>query len=38
MLSLVLAFLARRRAFVWSPALDLSDRDIYSALIPHTNY
>ena len=37
--SLVLSFLyRRRRAFVWAPALDLSDHAIYSTLIPGTQY
>lgn len=37
-MSLLLSFLARRKAFRWSPALDLSDRAVYSALIPGTQY
>lgn len=36
-LTFLLARLSRRR-FVWSPALDLSDHHVYSALIPHAQY
>jgi hypothetical protein len=37
---MLLAFLLARLQprFVWSPALDLSDRQVYSALIPGTQY
>jgi hypothetical protein len=37
-ISLILSVLARRKAFVWSPALDLSDREVYSTLLPGTQY
>ena len=36
--SLILSALSRRKAFMWSPALDLSDREVYSALLPGTQY
>jgi hypothetical protein len=29
---------SRARPFVWMPALDLADRQVYSALIPGTQY
>lgn len=37
---MLLAFLLARLQprFAWSPALDLSDRQVYSALIPGTQY
>ena len=37
-LSYVLAFLARKPAFSWTPALDLSNSEIRSALIPGAQY
>jgi hypothetical protein len=37
-LSFLLARLNRSPRFVWSPALDLSDHAVYSALIPHAQY
>lgn len=38
LLSFLLSRLNRSRRFVWSPALDLSDHEVYSALIPGTQY
>jgi hypothetical protein len=38
LLSLFLAWLNRAPRFVWSPALDLADHEIYSTLIPGTQY
>ena len=38
---MILAFVLSRlhsRRFVWSPALDLSDRHVFAALIPHAQY
>jgi len=37
-LSYLLAFLARKPAFSWMPALDLSNNEVRSALIPGTQY
>ena len=37
-LTFLLARLSRPTRFVWTPALDLSDRAVYSALIPGTQY
>ena len=37
-LSFFLSFTSRPARFVWSPALDLSDHHVLSALIPHTHY
>ena len=37
LLAFLLARLNRRR-FNWSPALDLSDRQVFSALIPYAQY
>jgi hypothetical protein len=37
-LSFLLARLNRAPQFVWSPALDLSDHAVYSALIPGAQY
>jgi hypothetical protein len=37
-LSFLLARLNRSPRFVWSPALDLSDHEVYSALIPGAQY
>ena len=34
MLSFVVYFLSRKRAFVWSPAVDLSDPYVAAALAP----
>ncbi len=36
-LSIVLSVL-RSRSFRWSPALDLTDRSVYSTLIPGAQY
>ena len=36
-LSIVLSIL-RSRSFRWSPALDLTDRSVYSTLIPGAQY
>jgi hypothetical protein len=36
-LSFILSRLGRSRRFVWSPALDLSDHEVYSTLIPHAH-
>jgi hypothetical protein len=38
LLSFILARLSRSARFVWSPALDLNDRVVYSALIPGAQY
>lgn len=38
LISLFLSYLSRRRSFAWTPSLDLSDHEIYSALIPGTQY
>lgn len=27
-----------RRRYIWSPALDLRDRAVFAALIPHAQY
>ena len=37
-LSFILAVMARKSAFSWKPALDLSDNEIRSALIPGVQY
>lgn len=37
-LSLVLSRLNRSRRFIWSPALNLQDRAIFSTLIPGAQY
>jgi hypothetical protein len=37
-LSFLLARLNRSDRFVWSPALDLEDRAIYSTLLPGAQY
>lgn len=37
-ISLLLSFLSRREAFRWSPALDLSNHEVYSTLLPGTQY
>ena len=37
-LSFLLARINRAPHFVWSPALDLSDHAVYSALIPGAQY
>jgi hypothetical protein len=37
MLSLIVYFTRRKRAFVWSPALDLSDPYVAAALVPMTH-
>jgi hypothetical protein len=37
-LTFLLARLKRSRRFVWSPALDLENREIFSALIPGVQY
>jgi|SoiMethySBSTD1v2_1073268.scaffolds.fasta_scaffold746256_2 hypothetical protein len=37
-LSFLLSRLSRPARFVWTPALDLSDHEVYSALIPGTQY
>ena len=37
MLSLILYFARRKRAFVWSPAVDLSDPYVAAALAPTMN-
>ena len=37
-LSYVLALLARKPAFAWRPALDLSDNGVRSTLIPGAQY
>lgn len=34
LISMLLSFLSRRSAFVWSPALDLSDNAVRSTLLP----
>jgi hypothetical protein len=34
MLSLIVFFARRKRAYVWSPALDLSDPHVAAALVP----
>jgi hypothetical protein len=36
--SFILSRLSRSTRFVWSPALDLSDREVYSTLIPHAHH
>ncbi len=38
LLSFLLARFNRRSRFVWSPALDLADHEVYSTLIPGTQY
>ena len=37
-LSYILALLARKPAFSWMPALDLSDNGVRSALMPGAQY
>jgi hypothetical protein len=37
-LSFLLSYLGRSRAFAWTPALDLADNEVYSALIPGAQY
>jgi hypothetical protein len=37
-LTFLLSRLSRPVRFVWTPALDLSDHAVYSALIPGTQY
>jgi hypothetical protein len=37
-MALVLSFLSRRRGFVWSPELDLTDREVYSTLLPFAHH
>ncbi len=37
-LSYVLALLARKPAFSWTPSLDLSNNEVRSALIPGVQY
>jgi hypothetical protein len=37
-LSFILARLKRTPRFSWSPALDFTDRAVYSALIPGVQY
>jgi hypothetical protein len=37
MLSLIIYFARRKRAYVWSPALDLSDPHVAAALVPMIN-
>jgi len=37
-LTLFLSRINRSARFVWSPALNLEDRSIYSTLIPGTQY
>jgi hypothetical protein len=37
-LSFLLARLKRSRRFVWAPALDLKNHEVFSALIPGTQY
>lgn len=37
-LSFVLSLLARKPAFSWVPALDLSDNEVRSTLIPGVQY
>jgi hypothetical protein len=34
LLALVLSYLKRKPRFVWSPALDLRDHEVLSALLP----
>lgn len=34
MLSLIVYFARRKRRFVWSPAVDLSDPQVAAALVP----
>jgi hypothetical protein len=34
MLSLIIYFARRKRAYVWSPAVDLSDPRVAAALVP----
>jgi hypothetical protein len=36
--SLLSSLFNRRRAFVWQPALTLTDSEIVCALIPHGNH
>lgn len=38
LLSFVLSYLRSRNRFTWSPALDMRDHAVYSALIPGTQY
>ena len=37
MLPFIVYFIRRKRAFVWSPALDLSDPYVAAALVPMTH-
>jgi hypothetical protein len=37
MLSLLVYFARRKRRFVWSPAVDLSDTRVAAALVPMIN-
>jgi hypothetical protein len=37
-LSYILALLARKPGFSWMPALDLSDNEVRSALMPGAQY
>lgn len=37
-LTLILSHLSRSTRFVWSPALNLEDRSVYSTLIPGAQY
>lgn len=37
-ISYILSLLARKPAFSWSPALDLSDNKVRSALMPGAQY
>ena len=37
-LAFLLSYLSRSPRYVWSPALDLRDHAIFSALIPGTQY
>jgi hypothetical protein len=37
MLSLIVYFARRKRAYVWSPAVDLSDPHVAAALVPMLN-
>lgn len=38
LLSLLLSWFKGSAHFVWSPALDLKDRSVYSTLIPGAQY
>jgi hypothetical protein len=38
LLSFILSFFSRSKAFVWSPALDMSNNEVVSTLIPGAQY